>query len=143
MMTKKKEREALDKIEKIIASLDDENSYVRTAFDGCIQIAEQNIADDSLCSFPQRLSSAQAKIEKLEAENKDLSARHTYQKSEKEFIKKQNEDLHKSLQERYAMERIEQKESEAKDKRIEELEKQIIALKAKCFDLMVAQHNKD
>lgn len=43
--TKEQERQALEKIRKIIAGLG-ENSYVGTAFEGCFEIAESNIEYD-------------------------------------------------------------------------------------------------
>lgn len=56
--TKDQEKQALDKIRKIVDGLG-ENSYVKTAFEGCFEIAEENIHDDSACSMKQRAESAQ------------------------------------------------------------------------------------
>lgn len=57
MTTKDQERKALEKIKKIIAELG-ENSYIGTAFEGCIEDAEQNIDWDVAFSMKARLESA-------------------------------------------------------------------------------------
>ena len=50
MATKDQERKALEQIRKIVAGLG-RNSYIGTAFEGCFEIAEQNIEDDAACSM--------------------------------------------------------------------------------------------
>lgn len=50
MTTKQQERDALEKVRKIVASLG-ENSYIGTAFDGCFDLAEQNIEYDAAFSM--------------------------------------------------------------------------------------------
>lgn len=53
MTTKAQERKALEQIRKIVADLGDD-SYVATAFEGCFDIAEQNIELDMACSMKGR-----------------------------------------------------------------------------------------
>lgn len=65
--TKEQERKALEKIRKIVADLG-ENSYVGTAFEGCFEIAEENIDNDFACSMKQRWEAAQKEVEALEVE---------------------------------------------------------------------------
>lgn len=48
--TKEQERTALEKIRKIVAELG-EDSYIGTALDGCLELAEQNIENDFACSM--------------------------------------------------------------------------------------------
>ena len=67
MTTKEQERKALAKIRKIVDELG-ENSYVGTAFEGCFEIAEENIDNDFACSMKQRAEAAEKKAEALEAE---------------------------------------------------------------------------
>lgn len=45
MVTKEQERKALDKIRKIVADLG-EGSYLSYAFEGCFELAEENIEND-------------------------------------------------------------------------------------------------
>lgn len=51
---KEQEMKALTEIRRIIARLG-ENSYVGTALEGCLEIAEDNIKNDFLCSMKQKL----------------------------------------------------------------------------------------
>ena len=50
--SKDQERDALRKIHKIVESLG-ENSYIATAFEGCFELAEENIENDFACSLKQ------------------------------------------------------------------------------------------
>ena len=80
--TKQQERETLEKIRKMVAELGPD-SYVATAFEGCFEIAEQNIENDFSCSLARRLEKAQEKIDAGEAERKQL--RHDLEESIKDY----------------------------------------------------------
>lgn len=56
--TKEQERKALEKIKKIVEELG-ESSYIGMAFEGCFEIAEENIENDFACSMKQRAESAE------------------------------------------------------------------------------------
>lgn len=58
MTTKEQERKALEQIKKIVAGLG-EGSYIGTAFEGCFEIAEENISNDFACSMKQRKEAAE------------------------------------------------------------------------------------
>lgn len=73
MTTKEQELKALDQIKKIVESLG-ENSYIGTAFEGCFDIAEENIRNDFGCSMKQRAESAEAKVESLSITLRDCKA---------------------------------------------------------------------
>lgn len=62
MTTKEQERKALEKIRKIVEELG-ENSYIGTAFEGCFEIAEENIDNDFACSMKQRAEAAERNVE--------------------------------------------------------------------------------
>lgn len=62
--TKEQERKALEKIRKIVADLG-EDSYIGTAFEGCFEIAEENIENDFACSMKQRAEKAAAEAEEF------------------------------------------------------------------------------
>ena len=62
MTTKEQERKAVEKIRKIVEELG-ENSYVGTAFEGCFEIAENNIDNDFACSMKQRAEGAEKNVE--------------------------------------------------------------------------------
>lgn len=61
MATKQQEREALDKIAEIIKGLG-QDSYIAAAFDGCLDMAEDNIGNDFMCSMKSRAEHAQIEV---------------------------------------------------------------------------------
>lgn len=63
--TKEQERKALAQIKKIVDSLG-KDSYIGTAFEGCFEIAEENIENDFACSMKQRAEKAAAEAEETE-----------------------------------------------------------------------------
>lgn len=71
MTTKEQERKALEQIRKIVAGLG-EDSYIGMAFEGCFEIAEQNIENDFGCSMKQRAEAAEKQVVTLELDNRDL-----------------------------------------------------------------------
>ena len=73
MSTKEQERKALEKIRKIVADLG-ENSYIGMAFEGCFEVAEQNIENDWGCSIKQRAESAEKDLEKAEKKIAQMEA---------------------------------------------------------------------
>ena len=87
--TKEQERKALNKIRKIIAELG-EDSYVAAAFEGCFEVAEQNIDNDWACSLKQQVESRDKEIFKLQLENSNLKLD---LKAEKEYHELALQDL--------------------------------------------------
>lgn len=61
--TKEQELKALEKIKKIVEELG-EDSYIGTAFEGCFEIAEDNIGNDFACSMKQRAEQAEMEAAK-------------------------------------------------------------------------------
>lgn len=60
MTTKDQERKVLAQIKKIVEDLG-EGSYIGMAFEGCFEIAEENIENDFACSMKQRAEAAEKK----------------------------------------------------------------------------------
>ena len=52
-----------------------EDSYIAMAFEGCFEIAEENIQNDWGCSMKQRAESAEKKVEELEKLLKETNDR--------------------------------------------------------------------
>lgn len=71
MATKRNERETLEIIRQLVADLG-EQSYLATAFQGCFEIAEENIENDFGDSLRDRLDGALNKIDLLEAKVEEL-----------------------------------------------------------------------
>lgn len=93
--TKEQELAALENIRKIVESLG-ENSYVGTAFEGCFDVAEENIRNDFFCSMKQRAESAERREEALSVKSEKLAQELRACKQENERLAKcilPNEDL--------------------------------------------------
>lgn len=88
MTTKEQERQAIEKIDKIVEGLG-ANSYVAAAMEGVLELAEQNIEDDAMYSWKDRAESAQKKIQELEAALK--SARKELQEAQEDMKEMQQE----------------------------------------------------
>lgn len=72
--TKEQERKALEKIKTIIDQLGPD-SYLATAFDGCLQDAEDNITDDAAYSMKDRWESEKRTSDSLREIIDDLRAK--------------------------------------------------------------------
>lgn len=145
MITKDDERKALDKVRKIVEGLG-KDSYVATAFEGCFDIAEDNINNDMACSMKQRyemadrdawtaqeeVANARARIKELESEleQKDqkieeLASRVRTTKEERDEMVFEVDNL-TNIKERHE-EELAQKDAE------------ILKLKARLYDLLCEQ----
>lgn len=69
--TKQQERDTLAKIREMVAELGPQ-SYLKTAFKGAFEDAEQNIEDDAAYSWYDRAELAEEKAKKLEGRVKEL-----------------------------------------------------------------------
>ena len=119
MTTKAQERKALEQIRKIVEGLG-EDSYIGMAFEGCFEIAEENIENDFGCSMKQRWESAEKKVANLMDERRSAEL----------FLSEKMDEIEKLVKLR-----DEKKEQDAK---VESLETEIIKLKAKLYDMMTA-----
>lgn len=140
--TKDQERKALEKIRKIVEELG-EGSYVGTAFEGCFEIAEENINNDWALSMKQNFEAAlkeqgqlrvicqdyDAEVRGLEAENKEL-------KKEIEQLRTDLDDSRSISLENYNTGVDNYGKYKREEAKVEELEKEIIKLKAKLYDLI-------
>lgn len=153
--TKDQEREALEKIKAILDTLGPD-SYVGTAFEGCLEIAEENIENDFACSMKQRVEAVvventrlKEKVKELEdklAESeKDYEAAHAAahlvadeKDAEIQRLKAQVQELSEKLAS--AEEALEDANEEAgsAEARSGEAQAEIIRLKAKLYDYMIA-----
>ena len=82
MTTKDQEREALAKIKEIVDGLGPD-SYVATAFDGCFEIAEENIENDFACSMKQRVEASVVENSRLKEKIAELESK--LAESEKDY----------------------------------------------------------
>ena len=71
MTTKDQERQAIEKIRKIVEGLG-ENSYVGFTMDGVLELAKDNIREDTAYSMKESAEIAWERATKAEKENKEL-----------------------------------------------------------------------
>lgn len=148
--TKDQEREALEKIKAIL------DSYVGTAFEGCLEIAEENIENDFAFSMKQRVEAAVVENsrlkervkeleDKLAESEKDYEAAHAAahlvadeKDAEIQRLKTQVQELSEKLAS--AEEALEDANEEAgsAEARSGEAQAEIVRLKAKLYDYMTA-----
>ena len=74
MTTKDQERQAIEEIRKIVEGLG-ENSYVGFAMEGVLELAEENIREDTAYSMKRRAEIAQEQTDELKEEIKTLKKR--------------------------------------------------------------------
>lgn len=147
--TKEQERKALEQIRKIVVGLG-EGSYVGTAFEGCFEIAEDNIGNDFACSMKQRVESARKEAESWKNKNELLKNTISEMQKQTDSLAMQNEEtqednmkLKKELDSvkeqngQYTKKCVElwNKFREAEE-RADAAEQEIVRLKAKLYDFM-------
>lgn len=153
MTTKAEERYALDKIEKIIKGLG-EDSYVAKAFEGCVEIAADNIANDFMNSLKESLQYVRENAERKTAElEKKIERFEECNERLAEEIDDLNGDVEVALDDARAWERRYNDQQEKIDSMDDELDRhieiqkelkeqnaklelEVIILKAKLYDLI-------
>lgn len=144
--TKDQERAALKKIESILESLG-ENSYIATAFTGCLEIAAENIENGFACSMQDQRDSARRDAEQIGAKLCELRQRFEAQQGalkaaesnldiktrEAATWRAKYEETRDKWTEQYNQQRAKEDETSAK---LEALELENIKLKAKLYDLL-------
>lgn len=146
--TKQQEREALDKIRKLVEQLGPD-SYLATTFEGCFQLAAENIDNDWACSMADRARRAEKRAAELEdklAESvKDYEAAHAaaheiaaQKDAEIAGLKAQLAQMQETA--RWNGQRCDEEATVAREaqRRAEAAEAEVIQLKAKLYDLLVA-----
>lgn len=122
--TKQQERDTLEKIRKMVEQLGPD-SYLATAFEGCFDLAAENIDNDWACSMADRARNAEKRVaeleDKLSESVKDYEAAHAAA--------------------RWNGQRCDEEATAAVEaqRRAEAAEAEVIQLKAKLYDLLVAR----
>lgn len=144
MTTKDQERKALAQIRKIVEGLGEE-SYIGIAFEGCFEIAEENIENDFACSMKQRAEKAEkdkeyfhgiANTEAAEIARLEKRA----EEAERLFNEKTGEasKYYASWQEAVAVANESLQADAAQGEKMRAMEDEIMRLKAKLYDMMTA-----
>ena len=167
--TKQQERDTLERIRKMVEQLGPD-SYLATAFEGCFDLAAENIDNDWACSMADRARNAEKRVaeleDKLSEAVKDYEAAHAAAHAEhngpvvRELQRGAGEmlahavaeekdaeiaklkDQLKQIQEtaRWNGQRCDEEATAAGEaqRRAEAAEAEVIQLKAKLYDLLVA-----
>ena len=142
MTSKQEERKALEQIKKIVASLG-ENSYIATAFEGCFEIAEENIENDFGCSMKQRKEAAEyaedklrEKVAKLENSAKAQETNLHLAQTELEESRRVNDVLRNRAEMAEKAMKAHEEHAAFLEEKAAKQEQEIIALKAKLYDLL-------
>ncbi len=147
--TKQQERDALEKIQKIVEQLGP-NSYLATAFEGCFDLAAENIENDWACSMADRVRRAEKRAaeleDKLAESEKDYEAAHAAAHAvaeEKDAEIAQLKAQLAQMQEtaRWNGQRCDEEATAAGEaqRRAEAAEAEVIRLKAKLYDYMTKE----
>lgn len=150
MTTKEMERKALEQIRKIVEELG-EGSYIATAFEGCFEIAEENIENDFACSMQQRKEAAEFAEDELRAKVAEKNAQIKSLEMEVATLQHVNANKEDAIlaYSKEAEKRVEKikgltesatkywNDLQAAEAKLDEKEDEIIRLKAKLYDMMV------
>lgn len=137
--TKQQERDTLEKIRKMVEQLGPD-SYLATAFEGCFDLAAENIDNDWACSMADRARNAEKRVaeleDKLSEAVKDYEAAHAVAEIAK--LKGQLKQIQETA--RWNGQRCDEEATAAGEAqhRAEAAEAEVIQLKAKLYDLLVA-----
>lgn len=144
MATKDQERAALAKVRKIVADLG-ENSYLGSAFDGAFELAEQNIDDDAAYTAKYYIDRSNEYDSKYYAEKVELQGKLTNLEQEHMRLQRRGEYLQSKVDEFGAINAAQADQNmrlasavEDARKAIDKRDAEIMAIKAKLYDLMVA-----
>lgn len=92
--TKDEERKVLEQIRRLIDGIGGTDSYIGAALEGCLEIAEENIRNDWLCSMKQKFEAAEKNVEYY----KDLAEKFSEEVDE---LRKENKELEQKLDKLY------------------------------------------
>ncbi len=94
--TKEQERKTLEQIKKIVDSLG-EDSYIGTAFDGALLLAEQNIDDDAAYSARYYMDALSDTEDKLKEANEQIAELRTELENQNAIHSSEFEAMNKRL----------------------------------------------
>lgn len=136
--TNTQEREALAKIQEILKDFDPEETYVGKAFDGCVELAEENIRNDWLYSWKGRYLDEQLRncrlSDKVEALTKTLNRKEDAIARLEDAKNQLSEEL-EDVKAAYAQLEFDLEGAKETD---DGLKQTILELKARLYDLMTA-----
>ena len=146
-MTQSKTREydALSAIGSILGDFSPEDTYVGKAFEGCVELAKENIDNDWLYSWKGRYLDEQAKncklSDKVEALTKTLNQKDdaiARLEDAKNLLSKEIAQLYGTLDYKDETYKDLEDKFEEEHQKLEKSQAEIIRLKAKLYDVITA-----
>lgn len=139
--TKEQERKTLEKIRQMVAELGTD-SYLAAAFDGAFEIAEQNIENDFGCTTRYYIDEVhKAEDAKLEMAKQLSSLKEAYETvlKRESMLKTNIEELNEALMTAKREATGYKDQAESYKVMIEDLECDVMKLKAKLYDYMTGE----
>lgn len=144
MTSKDQERKALEQIRKIVAGLGEE-SYIGKAFEGCFEIASDNIDNDfwnsqkdSIESLKKSLDSAASKMNDKVEELIEMKKRAEAAEIQFNMTQKTADSWCAKYHEAADMAKENWNRFREQENKVEALEMELVKLKAKLYDMMTA-----
>lgn len=142
MTTKEQERKALEQIRKIVAGLGEE-SYIGKAFEGCFEVAQDNIDNDFWNSNKDRVETLCVanwenikKVDELKKQGEELQKEIQETKEDAEYWRKQYNMMNNRFKELSEYNTQNWNKFREQEDRADALEAEITKLKAKLYDLI-------
>lgn len=136
--TKAQERKALEQIREIVEKLGTD-SYIATAFEGCFEMAEQNIDNDWAFSPKHRINCLESKVVELEDNINALKVKNETKDNALASLQEDCNYWREHCKEEQGAYMKEKAAKEIAQDKIKEKELEIIKLKAKLYDFMVKE----
>ena len=137
MTTKDQERKALEQIRKIVEGLGEE-SYIGRAFDGCFEIAEDNIDNDFWNSPKECVRTARENADEQRKKVQELKLELQYAEDSAQEWKERFNRIHEKANEYANSAKENWNNFREQEDKVAALELENMKLKAKLYDMMVA-----
>lgn len=137
MTTKDQERKALEQIRKIVEGLGEE-SYIGRAFDGCFEIAEDNIDNDFWNSPKECVRTARENADEQRKKVQELKLELQYAEDSAQEWKERFNRINEKANEYANSAKENWNNFREQEDKVAALELENMKLKAKLYDMMVA-----
>jgi chromosome segregation ATPase len=143
MTSKDQERKALEQIRKIVAALGEE-SYIGKAFEGCFEIASDNIDNDFWNSYKDTIAGLRKTIDDkrnelfmVDEELNEMRNRAEFAESQFNITQKTADNWCAKYHEAADSAKENWNKFREQEDKVEALELELVKLKAKLYDMMV------
>jgi chromosome segregation ATPase len=143
MTSKDQERKALEQIRKIVAALGEE-SYIGKAFEGCLEIASDNIDNnfwntykDTIAGLRKTIDDKRNELFMVDEELNEMRKRAEFAESQFNMTQKTADNWCAKYHEAADSAKENWNKFREQEDKVEALELELVKLKAKLYDMMV------